>query len=120
MKSIIIAVVAGYVTNAALIAGAEYLFSRSLTGAPYLVVDVVSQSVIQIGCGYLCSRIANAQRLTATAILIIAGIFIGSASVVASWRSEPHWYAIALLCVYPPCVWIGYRLDQHFRNQIVK
>jgi len=27
----------------------------------------------------------------------IMGLLIGSVSVVASWRSEPHWYAITFL-----------------------
>src|SRR5262245_35339829 len=116
-RRIIVAVVAGYVANALLIAGTEQMLSRLVTPARYRVADVVTQSIIQIGCGYLCSRIAKAQRLIATVVLILVGLLIGSVSVVASWESEPHWYAITLLCVYAPCVWAGYRLEQHSTSQ---
>jgi hypothetical protein len=115
-KRVILAVGAGYVTNAAFIAGAEYMLSPLLSARAYFAADAVSQCVVQIGCGCLCSWIANAQRLTATVVLIIVGLLIGSVSVVASWGSEPHWYAITLLCVYAPCVWIGYHLERHFRS----
>jgi hypothetical protein len=116
-RRVIVAVVAGYVANVLLITGAEQMLSRFVTPARYLVADVVTQCIIQIGCGYLCSRIAKAERLTATVILILVGLLIGSVSVGTSWRSEPHWYLIALLCVYAPCVWIGHRLEQHSTGQ---
>ena len=112
-RGVIVAVVAGYVTNALLIAGTEQMLSRLVTPATYGVVDVITQCVIQVGCGYLCSRIAKTQRQTAAVVLILLGLLIGSVSVVASWESEPHWYAITLLCVYAPCVLAGYRLQAH-------
>lgn len=118
-KSAAIAAVAGYVTNVLLIAGTDQVLSRLVRAETFLAADVVTQCVIQIACGYLCSRIANVQRLIATVILILVGLLIGSVSVVTSWRSEPHWYAIILLCVYAPCVWAGYRLDRHIRPEVV-
>jgi|HubBroStandDraft_4_1064222.scaffolds.fasta_scaffold22739_4 hypothetical protein len=42
--------------------------------------------------------------------LIGLGIVVGTISVVTLWRTEPHWYAIALLAAYPPCVLIGWTL----------
>lgn len=111
-RRVIVAVVAGYVINAVLIAGTEQKLSRLVTRGSYFAADVVTQSIIQIGSGYLCSRIANAQRLIATAVLVLVGLLIGSASVIAFWQSEAHWYAITLLCIYAPCVWVGYRLDR--------
>ena len=114
---VIVAVVAGYVTNAAVIAGTEHMLAKLVPAGGYFAADVLSQCVIQIGCGYLCSRIANSQRLTATVGLIIVGILIGSVSVFASWRSEPHWYAITLLCIYAPCVWVGYLFGTAYAEQ---
>ena len=116
-RGVIVAVVAGYVTNALLIAGTEQMLSRLVSPAKYRAADVVTQCMIQIGCGYLCSRIAKAQRRTATVVLIVVGLLIGSASVAASWRSEPHWYAITLLCVFAPCIWLGHRLEQRSTSQ---
>jgi hypothetical protein len=40
--------------------------------------------------------------------LIGLGIVVGTISVVT--LTEPHWYAIALLAAYPPCVLIGWTL----------
>lgn len=117
-RRVIVAVVVAYLTNAILTAGTEHLLSKFLPPGGYLAADVVTQCVIQIGCGYLCSRIANSQRLTATVALIIVGLLIGSVSVITSWRSESHWYAITLLGVYAPCVWAGYRWERRTRNKI--
>ena len=58
---VIFAVVAGYVTNAVLIAGTEKMLSRLVTPASYFGADVVTQCIIQLASGYLCSRIANAS-----------------------------------------------------------
>jgi len=118
-RRVIVAVVAGYGTNALLIAGTEQMLSRLVTPATYRVVDVVTQCIIQVGCGYLCSRIAKAQRLSAIVVLILVGLLIGSVSVVVSRKSEPHWYAITLLCVYAPSVWAGYRLDKRTPIKVV-
>ena len=109
---VIFAVVAGYVTNAVLIAGTEQMLSRLVTPASYFAADVVTQCIIQLASGYLCSRIANAQRLIAMVVLILVGLLIGSVAVISSWQSEPHWYSITLLCIYAPCIWAGYRLDR--------
>src|SRR5215469_3758048 len=103
---VITGVVVGYLTNALLIAGTEQLLSRFISPGNYYAADIATQGIIQVGCGYLCSRIARPRRLTAIAVLIVVGLVIGWASVVASWRTEPHWYAITLLGIYGPCVWI--------------
>jgi hypothetical protein len=36
------------------------------------------------------------------------GGVVGAASLLNSWTTEPHWYGIALLVTFPPCVWIGW------------
>lgn len=113
---IIFAVVVGYAANALLIAGTEQLFFRLASDGRFLIADVVSQCFIQVSSGYLCARIAGSNPWPATVGLIMLGLLVGTASVAGSWRTEPHWYAIALLLVYSACVWMGYRLERSRRR----
>ena len=103
MRSVVLPVVVAYLANALLIAGTEQLLVRVFSGAKYLVADVVAQSVIQVGCGYLCSRISNAMSRPAIVSLIAIGLLVGGFSLTASWHADPHWYGIALILVYGPC-----------------
>jgi hypothetical protein len=111
---IILAVVAGYIANAILVAATEQLLSRasgpgSSQPSFYFVADLISQCLYTVVGGYLCCVIAGPRR-TAMAGLIGLGVLVGTVSLVASWKTEPHWYGGALLSVYPPCVWIGWTL----------
>jgi hypothetical protein len=112
MRSILLAVVLAYVANALLIVGTEQLLARAFSDAKYFVADVVAQSVIQVGCGYLCSLIANARSGPAIVGLIAIGLLVGGFSLAASWHADPHWYGIALILVYAPSVWVGYRTER--------
>jgi hypothetical protein len=38
------------------------------------------------------------------------GVLVGTVSFVATWKTEPHCYGVALLRVYQPYVWIGWTL----------
>jgi hypothetical protein len=106
VRRILSAVFVAYLTNVLLVAGAEQLVGRLFFQTRYFVADVLTQSAIQVGCGYLCARISNTRA--AIAGLIAIGLLVGAISLLASWRGEPHWYAVALLSVYAPCVlaWI--------------
>jgi len=35
---------------------------------------------------------------------------MGVVATVLAWNNEPHWYAFALLVLYPIAVWLGSRL----------
>jgi hypothetical protein len=74
------------------------------------VVDLISQCLIQVAAGYLCCVIARPSNNFALIGLIGLGLSVGTVSLVASWKSEPHWYGVGLLLVYAPCVWIGWAL----------
>jgi hypothetical protein len=74
----------------------------------YFVADLISQCLYLVGAGRLCRVIARSSHWSPIAILIALGLFVGSISLVTSWNSEPHWYGIALLTTYAPCVWIGW------------
>jgi len=112
MRSILLAVILAYMANALLIVGTEQLLARAFSDTKYLVTDVVTQSVIQVGCGYLCSLISNARSGPAIVGLMAVGLLVGGFSLAASWHADPHWYGITLILVYAPCVWIGYRIER--------
>lgn len=95
VRRILSAVFVAYLTNALLVAGTEQLLGRLFFQTRYFVADVLTQSAIQVGCGYLCARISNTR--SAIAGLIAIGLLVGTTSLLTSWRDEPHWYVIALL-----------------------
>jgi hypothetical protein len=113
---IVLAVVAGYLADAVLVTATEGLFSwllPSVNSTPplhYFIFDLISQCVYTVAGGYLCCAIAGPTQRFALGGLMGLGMLVGSIFLVASWRAEPHWYGIALLGVYPPCVWLGWRL----------
>jgi hypothetical protein len=106
----ILGVIAGYVTNAVLVGITEATYARSLDGRKYFVVDLITQIFATIIGGYLCCLIAQSGRGIAAISLTILGLIIGLTSLMMTWNTEPHWYGIALLSVYAPCVWTGYAL----------
>lgn len=113
---LILAVVAGWVTNAFLVGVTEVLLwtsmrnmGRNLPGK-YYIVDLICQCCFTVLGGYLCGVIAGPSRRVAMLSLMSLGLVIGGLSLPSSWSREPHWYRIALLAVWIPCVWIGWRL----------
>lgn len=107
----IIAVVAGYGANALLTTIMEQFLLKPLSAAAYFMADFVTQCLYEVIAGYLCCALAGlAVRKIAMFILIAAGWVVGLVSLGTSWNSEPHWYGIALLVVWAPCIWFGDRL----------
>lgn len=102
--------VAGYAANAAMIAVTEAIYTRYIDARAYFVVDLITQVVATIIGGAVCCLIARRKKRIAVTGLTVLGLLIGTASLITSWNDEPHWYAIALLSVYAPCVWIGFAL----------
>lgn len=112
----ILGVIAGYATNAVLVWITETTYARFLDGWKYFVVDLLTQIFATIIGGYLCCFIAQrGSRIAATSLMIL-GLIIGLTSLVMTWNAEPHWYGIALLFVYAPCVWAGYGLVIRHKN----
>lgn len=108
----ILGVIAGYVANAILVGVTEPTYGRFLTARIYFVADLITQVVATTIGGYLCCLIAQSGKRYAATILTVVGLLIGTASLITSWNAEPHWYGIALLSVYAPCVRIGYALTR--------
>ena len=109
----VLAVLAGYVANAVLVAATEQLLARLIPQRHYFLADLVTQSLYEVAAGYLCSLIAKpSERRVAMLGLIGLGLPVGAVSLIASWKAEPHWYGIALLSIWAPGVWIGIALER--------
>ncbi len=112
----IAAILVSYAANALLVGISEMFLSRvfaTTANSPtrsYYIVDLISQCVYGGIIGYICRIIARGPSRLAIGGLIALGLVIGSISVQASWNAEPHWYAVTLLAIYAPCVWLGWAL----------
>jgi hypothetical protein len=116
----ILAVIAGYVATGLLIFGTDQLFAalipgfKSMTTPPlhYFLISVVTDTLYSIIGGFVCSRIAHPPvRRNATLSLIVLGELVGLVSTVFLWKLVPHWFSFALLLLYPPAVWLGFKLQ---------
>ena len=117
-RRIAVAVVVAYLTNALLVTAMELLLSSlgpEVETPRYYFVDLIFQCLFTVAAGYVCNAIARSTNRAAMISLIMLGIGVGTISLLASWKTEPHWYGIALLAVYTPCVWIGWRLKGNGR-----
>jgi hypothetical protein len=114
---IILAVVASYLADGILVEATELALRPAGIGTRqplhYFVIDLSAQCLYTVCGGYLCCLIAGPTQRAALAGLMGLGLVVGTGSLIASWKTEPHWYGIALLAVYPPCVWVGWTLRDH-------
>jgi peptidoglycan/LPS O-acetylase OafA/YrhL len=84
---------------------------RSQPGKPD--ADLITQCLYEVAGGYVCCLIAKrSERWIAVIGLVVLGLLIGTISLITSWGAEPHWYGIALLSVWAPCVCVGYALER--------
>ena len=114
MWRVVLAPIAGYAAIGVLVVFTDQLFSLLTSGfgsaAPprsYFALSLLTDSFYSVLGGYLCAALAGQAARRATLILIAGGELIGLASVIALWHTQPHWFALALLIVYPPAVWAG-------------
>lgn len=127
MVRIIGAVLAGYVAVGALVTLTDLLFGaaipgfRSMATPPlyYFVTVLFTDTLYTIAGGYLCAACARASARTATLGLMIFGEIAGVVSTFLGWRIQPHWFALALLVLFPLAVWIGYKLRARGTEQIM-
>lgn len=107
----VLAVLGAYALNAALVLLVEASLARASHSKSYFATDLTLQCLIELAAGFLCCLVARRGReQLVVAWLIGLGLIVGTFSLILSWNSEPHWYAVALLCVWAPCVWAGYRI----------
>jgi hypothetical protein len=104
MVNKVLAVLGGYVLIGLLVV----LTDRFV--APPLAVTLLTDTVYTVIGGFVCAAIARTQTRGPMLGLIVFGEVMGIASAIAGWSTQPHWFAISLLIVYPPAVWIGYSM----------
>jgi hypothetical protein len=115
MLRTVLAALAGYALIGVLVVFTDQLFSLMVQGfnsmaAPpsyYFKVTLATDGFYTMLGGFLCGTIAQQAAKKATLFLMIGGEIIGLASTVALWRTQPHWFALGLLILFPPAVWIG-------------
>ena len=113
---VVLAVIAAWLANAILVGVTEVLLwtiwrvpGHKLPGR-YYIIDLICQCCFTVVGAYLCCVIARPSRRAAMYGMMFLGLLIGGLSLPSSWSREPHWYRIALLAVWVPCVWIGWTL----------
>jgi hypothetical protein len=115
MGRIIVAAIVGYVAIGVLVVTTDKVIEAIIPGFAtlevrplfYFFVSLATDFLYSIVGGYLCCVIARDRCRNATLVLLIGGEIIGIASQIALWRTVPHWFAIVLLLLYPPAIWIG-------------
>jgi hypothetical protein len=111
---VFVAVILSYLAFGLMVVVTDGLLSSVMTSSgarnrAYFAFDLTSQCLYLIAAVYVCSVIACSHRL-AVALLTVLGLSVGTISLFKSWGSEPHWYGIALLVTYAPCLWAGWAL----------
>lgn len=114
------AVAAGYAAIAVLVMLTDLIFAalvpalRNSAQPPsyYFATVLGTDTLYTIFGGYLCARIAQQHARNATWALMVFGELMGSASAFTLWGIQPHWFAVTLLILYPPAVWVGYMLSR--------
>ncbi len=115
MLRTVLAAIAGYALIGVLVVFTDQLFSVAIQGfstmtAPpgyYFRITLATDAFYTMLGGFLCATIARAAAKKATLYLIIGGEIIGLAATIALWKSQPHWFGLGLLVLFPPAVWVG-------------
>jgi len=109
---------AGYIAIGVLVVLTDQVFAAAIPGFRnmsmpplyYFVIVLCTDTLYTVGGGYLCAACARASARTATLGLMVFGEIAGIVSTILGWRIQPHWFAFALLVLFPIAVWIGYKL----------
>jgi len=83
-------------------------FRAMATPPPYYFgIVTITDALYSVAGGYLCAWIAGASLRKATLGLTIFGEIMGLVSTILGWHIQPHWFALALLVLFPLAVWMG-------------
>jgi hypothetical protein len=120
-------VLGGYISIGILAALTDLVFAavipgfRGMATPPlyYFLIVTLTDTLYSIAGGYLCAASARASARVATLGLMIFGEIVGVVTTIVFWHNQPHWFAFALLVLFPFAVWIGYRLRSRGAEQIL-
>ncbi|MBZ5609734.1 MAG: hypothetical protein LAP38_15850 [Acidobacteriia bacterium] len=126
MLRTVLAAIAGYALIGVLVVFTDQLFSlmiqgfRAMATLPdyYFKVTLGTDAFYSILGGYLCAALAQKAAKDARLWMIVGGEMVGLAAVIALWKTQPHWFALGLLIVYPPAVWIGSWLGSRAQRSV--
>jgi len=112
------AVLAGYLFTGLLVVITDQIFGLVIPGFKlmtmppfyYFAISLFTDFVYSIAGGYVCAWIARERAWRATVALMVFGDAIGLASQIVLWTTVPHWYAVALLVLFPIGVWLGWKV----------
>jgi hypothetical protein len=107
---IAVAVLMGYVVYGIVVAVVEWLVLRHMLGAHFYAPDLVLHGLGAVVGGLVGSGFAAPSRWIGAAGMTVVGLIFKAIGLVVAWKLEPHWYGIALMVVYVPCVWIGWAI----------
>jgi hypothetical protein len=118
MARLIAAVLAGYLAIGVLVVLTDQIFAAAIPGFAamttpplyYFIVVTSTDALYSVAGGYLCAVIAREAVAKATLGLMAFGEIVGIISTVVGWQIQPHWFALALLVLFPLGVWIGSKL----------
>jgi hypothetical protein len=114
------AVVFGYLITGLLIVITDQIFELVIPGFKqmamppdsYFAISIVTDALYSAVGGWTCASIAKTRIRDHVLALIVLGELVGVVSTVALWNTVPHYFSFALLAIYPPAVWLGFKLKK--------
>jgi hypothetical protein len=74
---------------------------------------VVTDALYSFFGGFSSARIAGTgARPSTLGLIIIFGEVMGLITMIALWKTVPHWFGFGLMLVYQPTVWLGARVRE--------
>ncbi len=124
MLRTVLAILGGYAAIGILVVATDQVYAALIPGfrqvsippSYYFGLSIITDAFYCVGGGYLCALIARENFHWATLGLMIGGEIVGAASQIAAWQTVPHWFAIALLILYPPAIWFGSKLRSRVKQ----
>src|ERR1700693_5819723 len=100
MLRTVIAAIAGYALIGVLVVFTDQLFSVAIQGFSsmptpprnYFVLSLLTDTFYSVLGGYLCATIARSAWKKATLGLMIGGEIVGLVTMIALWKTVPHWF----------------------------
>ena len=101
----------GYVLIGLLVVLTDRLFALlTIPLTYYFAITLATDCMWTVLGGFACSKLSYGSRKAVFGLMIF-GEIMGILSAFLAWSTQPHWFAIALLVLYPVAIWVGYKLS---------